>query len=182
MADWISNGLSGKAFAAAAAALALGLAAAPAASSAPSFGFGYDGAWATTWAASPEPPRSPPTVLNNQTIREFAHISIGAGRFRIRLTNEYGANPVTIGAVHFAQAGPNSSILATDRAVTFGGRPTVTIPAFGVVLSDPIDVSVFQLSTVAVSLFFPGSSGEATGHFFGLQNAYVGAGQSGRGA
>ncbi len=160
---------------AAALALAGALAAAPGAVSAP--GFGYDGAWAPTWAASPEPPRVPPTVLNNQTVREVLRISIGAGRFRVRLTNEYGSKPVIIGAAHLALTTTGSGVdPRSDRALTFDGKPTVTIPAYGVIYSDPVDISGPALSQMSVSLYFPGTSGDATGHFFGLQTAYVGAG------
>jgi lysophospholipase L1-like esterase len=137
-----------------------------------------DSSWAATWTASPEPPRSPPTVLNNQTIREFVRVSLGGGRFRVRLTNEYGAKPVTIGSAHIAIAGAGGAQIQTptDRQLTFNGKATVTIPAFSSVVSDSVDVPVPNLSTLAVSLYFPGPSGDATSHFFGLQNAYVAPG------
>ncbi|MGA0602146.1 SGNH/GDSL hydrolase family protein [Caulobacter sp. KR2-114] len=137
-----------------------------------------DSTWAATWAASPEPPRSPPTVLNNQTIRELARVSLGGGRFRVRLTNEYGAKPVTIASAHIAIATGVGAQIQTpsDRQLTFNGKAVVTIPAFSSVVSDSVDVPVPNLSTLAVSLYFPGPSGDATSHFFGLQTAYVAAG------
>lgn len=137
-----------------------------------------DSTWAATWAASPEPPRSPPTVLNNQTIRELARVSLGGGRFRVRLTNEYGAKPVTIGSAHIAIATGAGAQIQTpsDRQLTFNGKATVTIPAFSSIVSDSVDVPVPNLSTMAVSLYFPGPSGDATSHFFGLQTAYVAPG------
>lgn len=137
-----------------------------------------DSTWAATWTASPEPPRSPPTVLNNQTIREFARVSLGGGRFRVRLTNEYGSKPVTIASAHIAIAtGTGAQIQTTsDRQLTFNGKAVVTIPAFSSIVSDSVDVPVPNLSTMAVSLYFPGPSGDATSHFFGLQTAYVAPG------
>ncbi len=136
-----------------------------------------DANWAATWTASPEPPRSPPTVLTNQTVREIARISLGGGRFRVRLTNEYGSKPVTIGSTHIALAGPGASIQTqSDRQLTFNGKAEVTIPAFSSVVSDPTDIPVPNLSTLAVSLYFPSASGEATSHFFGLQTSYVAPG------
>lgn len=137
-----------------------------------------DSTWAATWAASPEPPRSPPTVLNNQTIRELARVSLGGGRFRVRLTNEYGSKPVTIASAHIAIAtGTGAQIQTTsDRQLTFNGKAVVTIPAFSSIVSDSVDVPVPNLSTMAVSLYFPGPSGDATSHFFGLQTAYVAPG------
>ncbi len=137
-----------------------------------------DSTWAATWTASPEPPRSPPTVLNNQTIRELARVSLGGGRFRVRLTNEYGSKPVTIASAHIAIAtGTGAQIQTTsDRQLTFNGKAVVTIPAFSSIVSDSVDVPVPNLSTMAVSLYFPGPSGDATSHFFGLQTAYVASG------
>jgi lysophospholipase L1-like esterase len=136
-----------------------------------------DANWAATWTASPEPPRSPPTVITNQTIREVARISLGGGRFRVRLTNEYGSKPITIGSAHIAIAETGASILPqSDRQLTFAGKATVTIPAFSSVVSDSTDMPVPNLSTMAVSLYFPGASGEATSHFFGLQTSYVAPG------
>ncbi|MDB5429727.1 MAG: putative secreted protein [Caulobacter sp.] len=135
------------------------------------------GDWAAVWGAPPEPPRDPPTVFNNQTVREVARLSIGAGRVRVRLTNEFGSRPVTITAAHVAVSGPGASIVpATDRTLTFGGRPSVTIPNGASMLSDPVDIPVSPLANVSVSLYFAGSSGESTGHFFGMQMAYVGPG------
>jgi lysophospholipase L1-like esterase len=135
------------------------------------------GDWAAVWSAPPEPPRDPPTVFNNQTVREVARLSIGAGRVRVRLTNEFGARPVVVSAAHIALAGPGASIIPTsDRVLTFGGRASVTIPSNASILSDPVDIPIPAFTNVAVSLYFSGSSGESTGHFFGMQTAYVASG------
>ncbi|MBS0412072.1 MAG: SGNH/GDSL hydrolase family protein [Proteobacteria bacterium] len=113
-------------------------------------------------------------MLSNETIREVARVSLGGGRFRLRLTNAYGAKPVLIGSAHLARAGVGPSIAAgSDRQLSFNGRAEVTIPAYASILSDPVDLAVPNLSEVAVSLYFPKTSGEATSHFFGLQDAYV---------
>ncbi|MGA0603818.1 SGNH/GDSL hydrolase family protein [Caulobacter sp. KR2-114] len=133
-----------------------------------------DQSWSVTWLASAEPPRSPPTVLTDETVREVARVSLGGGRFRVRLTNAYGAKPAVVGSAHLARATAGASIVAgSDRSLTFGGRPGVTIPPYASVLSDPVDLPVPNLSDVAISLYFPGASGDATSHFFGLQDAYV---------
>ena len=59
--------------------------------------------------------------FSDQTIRQVVRLSTGGRTLRIRLTNEYGAAPVTIGAVHVALASGNGGIVAgSDRVVTFG--------------------------------------------------------------
>jgi hypothetical protein len=44
---------------------------------------------------------------------------------------------------------------ATDRALTFGGLAGVTVPPGAAALSDPADMDVAPLSTLAISLFVP---------------------------
>ena len=47
--------------------------------------------------------------------------------------------------------------------VTFGGKPSVTIPAGAPAISDPVDIKVAPLAQLSVSLFFPEV---APGNFF----------------
>jgi lysophospholipase L1-like esterase len=146
-------------------------------SGSPALSQATSGDWAAAWSAAPEPPRDPPTVFSNQTVREVARLSIGAGRIRVRLTNEFGARPLAINAAHVALAGPGAAIIPTsDRVLTFGGKAAVTIPSYASILSDPVDIPIQPFTNVAVSLYFAGNSGESTGHFFGLQTAFVASG------
>jgi lysophospholipase L1-like esterase len=141
--------------------------------------------WVGTWTASPQPVWAPdflappkvPRNLWNQTVRELAHVSIGGSRIRLLLSNEYTNYPVTIGSVHAAISDKAAAIVAaTDRAVTFGGKPSITIPPGAPVLSDPIDLIVPPLSDVAVSIFVPDVTPIETMHWEGRQTAYIVAG------
>ena len=72
------------------------------------------------------------------------------------LSNEYGSKPLVIGAAHIALAGSGAAIVpGSDRALSFDGHPSVTIPPGAPVISDPVDLTVEPLSSVAVSLFLP---------------------------
>jgi hypothetical protein len=122
------------------------------------------GDWIETWTASPQPgwsaaffaPMNIPRSLRNQTVRQIATITLGGTRVRVVLSNEYGSDPLVIGAAHVAVAGQGGAIVAgSDRVLTFGGQPTVTIPPGAPVISDPVDLKVEPLSEVAVSLFLP---------------------------
>jgi lysophospholipase L1-like esterase len=139
---------------------------------------GNDDRWVGTWGtALHEPDLGIPGLanegFNNQTLRQIAHISAGGHKVRVRFS-AFGANAVMIGAAHVAlQAGGPSIIPASDRRLTFEGKPSITIPSGAVVLSDPVNLDVPALSDLAVSIFVPGETGPATWHFIARQTLYV---------
>jgi lysophospholipase L1-like esterase len=106
---------------------------------------------------------------NNQTIREIVHTSIGGNQVRVRIANTFGSAPLVIGEAHVAVTSSGSSIVpGTDRALTFGGRKSVTIPAGAPAVSDPVDLHVQPISDIAVSLYLPSpTKGETTTFFQG---------------
>jgi hypothetical protein len=82
------------------------------------------GKWIGTWAASPQPvwnadflaPINFPRNLWNQTIRQIARVSIGGSQVRLELSNEYGSQPLVIGAAHIALSDGGAAIKAgSDR-------------------------------------------------------------------
>jgi lysophospholipase L1-like esterase len=104
---------------------------------------------------------------NNQTIREIVHTSIGGNQIRVRIANTFGSAPLVIGAAHVAVSSSGSSIVAgTDRVLTFGGRPSVTIPTGAPALSDPVDLHVQPVSDIAVSIYLPNPTKNETTTFF----------------
>jgi lysophospholipase L1-like esterase len=140
------------------------------------------GDWIATWAASPQPwwdaeffvPIDVPRSLRNQTVRQIARASLGGSRVRVELSNEYGTDPLVIGAAHIALAGDGSAIVAgSDRPLTFGGEPSVTVPPGAPILSDPVDLEVPPLGSVAVSLYLPEITPTSTFHWEGVQTAYI---------
>jgi lysophospholipase L1-like esterase len=125
------------------------------------------GTWATAAVSAPSQPQpQPPGGLpsqalrfNNQTFRQFVRVSIGGGRVRVVLTNAFGTRALTIGGAHLALRGNGAAIVAgSDRALTFGGLPTATIPPAAILVSDPVNLSVPASSDVAIDLFFPGDT------------------------
>jgi lysophospholipase L1-like esterase len=57
--------------------------------------------------------------------------------------------------------------------VTFGGRPTITIAAGALAVSDPVRLDVAALQEVSVSIYLRGNSEKLTIHELGLQTAYI---------
>ena len=140
-----------------------------------------ESAWIGTWAAAPSPPtlvarpyaRLSPSFAG-ETLREVIRISAGGSQVRIRISNEYGAIPLRIGAAHVAIAGPNGAIRpGSDRVLTFGGRPQALIPPGAPLLSDPVDLPAPPLATLSVSLFLPEATGPCTCHPLGMQTGYL---------
>src|SRR5438128_246192 len=72
-----------------------------------------------------------------------------------------------VAAAHVALAvRPGSAQIqaGSNRALTFGGRPEVVIPAGADYLSDPVDLAAPALSPLAVSLYLPSAPAQQTGH------------------
>ena len=117
--------------------------------------------------------------FNNQTIVQLVRLSAGGQRLRLRLTNEYGAHALEIGAARVALVGPDGAILAgSDRAVTFSRAASATIPAGAPLISDPVALPTKTMARLRVSLFLPGDTGGCTCHMSGLELVQVAAGDA----
>lgn len=139
-------------------------------------------AWIGSWTASPQPiwgpdfafPTNIPATLQDQTIRQVARISLGGKRIRIVLSNEYGSQPLLIGAAHVALADAGSAIVTgTDRPITFDGKASAIVLPGASLVSDPVDLAVAPLASVAVSVFLPSETQATTFHWDGRQTAYL---------
>src|SRR5580700_5125056 len=114
--------------------------------------------WVGTWATSPYLADGgfAARPLSGTTLREIAHISIGGPQVRVRFTNEYGTDPLTIADAHVAlSAGGGAIQSGSDHALTFGGAASFTIPPGAAIYSDPTPLTVVALSDVAVSFYLP---------------------------
>lgn len=138
--------------------------------------------WVGTWSTALQTPSTTTTtVFSNQTLRQIVRTSIGGDQVRVRLTNALGTNALLIGAAHIALRAPCTLISGgpypapvtgtcttvdgsaitpgSDRTLSFGGVSSITIPAGGLVLSDPVNLDVPELGDLAISIFLPGTSG-----------------------
>lgn len=159
-------------------ALCLALLAASPARAAPPPGYKWIATWAqamTSNYALVEPPGHEPSRLvvenpvirapraSDVTLRETVLASVGGDQVRVRLSNLYGEQPVTVNAAHIAlgAAGTmDSSAIAagSDRTLEFGGKSSTTIAPGEVVTSDPALLPVKNLSRLVVSLYFAGAT------------------------
>jgi lysophospholipase L1-like esterase len=120
---------------------------------------------------------APYVHFSNQTLRQIVHTSIGGSKVRVVLSNAYGTAPVTIGGAHIALRDKQGDIqTASGRALTFSGKPTITIPANAVMYSDPANLTVPQLSDLAIDLYLPGTTNAPatlTMHGGAFQTSYI---------
>jgi len=127
-----------------------------------------------SWAVGHINPRPADVVqYNNQTLREIVRTSVGGDQVRVRITNTFGTEALVIGAAHIAVSSSGSKIVpGTDRALTFSGRTSVSIPPGAPVLSDPVRLDVKPLSDLAVSIYLPNPTKAETSTLF-QGNSYV---------
>ncbi|WP_448953752.1 SGNH/GDSL hydrolase family protein [Labrys neptuniae] len=138
--------------------------------------------WITTWAATPAPrwaeelpaPFNVPEVLGDQTVRQVARVSVGGDQVRVVISNEFGTRPVTIGSASVALSKGGSAIDPTSaKPLTFGGSSSAVIPPGAPLLSDPVDMPIKALSSLAVSFYLPKRTGITSVHWDGAQTGYV---------
>jgi lysophospholipase L1-like esterase len=134
-----------------------------------------------TWAAVPTAvPAGGVTTVEDVTVRQVVHTSIGGSSLRLRLTNEFGTQPLHLGEVRVARRdsdGGGSDVLPrTDRRVTFSGRASAAVPAGAPLVSDEIPLRVPERSDLVISIHLPQSTPVTTLHAFAYQENVVAAG------
>jgi len=149
--------------------LLLAPAVAPAVQAAPATG------WLSSWGAAPSH-LSNLGDCNPCSVRNTVHVSLGGSTARLTLSNVLGTADLVVARTNLSL--PDSynsaaSVPGTRVPVTFAGSPTITIPAGGEVVSDPITFDVRAGTDVQVSSYFSGNA-QLTYHSFGTRSgSYV---------
>ncbi|MFJ9787624.1 SGNH/GDSL hydrolase family protein [Amycolatopsis sp. NPDC101161] len=130
--------------------------------------------WVGTWAAAPAAAvANTPDGYPGFSIRNVVHSSAGGGRARVHLSNAFGAAPLTFGHVTIAvQATGPDAVPGTLRSLTFGGAPSVVVPAGAEALSDPVDARIPADANLLVTTYVPTKSGPVTYHPAASQTSY----------
>ena len=151
-----------------------------------------DSKWVATWSTSPQGPYPigysvgqpllqyalAGDVAHEQSFRLIVHPSVWGEQWRIRLSNNFGTAPVTIGRAFVGVQESGSNVVpGTNRKLTFGGRQAVTIPVGREVFSDPVHLDMEQeggvAQALAVSLYAPGTTGPITWHAAAFTTSYI---------
>ena len=152
--------------------------------------------WITSWIASAQGPYPtgfpsaqpvlkfafpvPENGAKDQTFRLILAPQAWGRQTRLRLSNAFGTKPVTFDAVHVGlQLASATLVPGTNRPVTFGGKPSVTVEPGKDVWSDAVnltfanDQKMLAGRKLAVSFHVAGESGPMTWHAKALQTSYV---------
>lgn len=137
--------------------------------------------WVGTWAASPYLAASdaqPAAALSNSVLRQVVHASLGGNQIRLQLSNLVGNGAVNIKSVHVALCKATPTVdgsidTATDKAVTFSGMASVTIPSKMELWSDPIDFAVPPLGNVTITMALGSVPSDLTAHAGARTDSYV---------
>lgn len=133
--------------------------------------------WVATWTTAQTLgccDQANPVGFNDQTVRMVVRTSIGGHRLRVKISSAFGSPPLVLGTAHIAIRSKESEIVpASDRALSFNGKPGSTIGPGIVLMSDPVDLTFAPLSDLAVSLYFPVETGPQTNHVNALHTTYI---------
>ena len=127
--------------------------------------------WVSNWGASqqiPEPHNAlPPEDLTDATVRQIFHLSLGGPALRVHVSNAFGTEALRITSVHIARpVSPASAAIdpASDRVLTFAGKPEADIPPGAEMISDPVNYPVAPLSDLAVTFYLAMPPARETSH------------------
>ena len=103
---------------------------------------------------------APPTTVNNQTLRQIVHTSVGGSRVRVVLSNAFGTAPIEIGAGNIALRDKEASVLTSSvKPLTVSGASTFTVLAGATLVTDPVDLAVPPVSDLVIDLYVPNDLG-----------------------
>ena len=146
-----------------------------------------DGHWVGTWGTAPqlvESHNNPPSPgLGNNSLRQIVQVSIGGEKVRLKLTNEFSTQATEIKAVELAcakTAGSSSEIdESTTVSLTFDGKASVTMPAGGKAVSDPVCLHLDDRQNVAITIHYgSASSTSVSGHPGSRTTSYLKSGNT----
>ncbi|WP_245558027.1 GDSL-type esterase/lipase family protein [Nocardia thailandica] len=136
--------------------------------------------WVGSWMAAPsdafsaaDPSLVPQLSATDQTYRLIVTPHRGGSTLRVHLTNRARPVPVEIGHVTVGVRADGAAVRPDSlREVRFGGSGAVTIPAFGDVVSDPVELTFGAFEALAVGVHVPGLAVLPTEHFNGNATSY----------
>jgi lysophospholipase L1-like esterase len=115
-------------------------------------------------------------LWRESSLRQIVHVSLGANKLRVRISNAFGTTPLFVdgASVAIARAAGKADIdAATVRPLTFAGKANVMIPAGAEYYSDPVALEHKAGADLAVSMYFKGEPARQTGHPGSRANSFV---------
>lgn len=137
--------------------------------------------WVGTWASSPQlgdQANAPPEPgFKDSTLRQIVRVTLDGKKLRVRFSNAFGKDPLTLTSAHVAlSAGASAIQPQTDKQLTFNGSPSVTIPAGALMVSDPLSFDLPALSDLAVTIHLNDAPAGVTTHPGSRATSYLQSG------
>ena len=115
--------------------------------------------WTGTWGTAAEftgPGDMPQkTTLDNTSVRQIVHVSLGGDCLRLQLSNEFSAQPVEIKSVYIADAKDSCDIdRKTARMLRFEGQYNTIIQPGKTIWSDPIKYNLKPLQLLSITVCY----------------------------
>jgi lysophospholipase L1-like esterase len=137
--------------------------------------------WTGSWATAPqvvEPNNMPPAPgLTNNTIRPIVRVSIGGNTIRLRFSNIFSHQTVTMKLVTIALAKEGSEVdRHTLKPLKFAGKKEVIMQPGTEIKSDPLQYKLPAGSRIAITIAFAETSSDVTGHPGSRTTSYLAEG------
>lgn len=134
----------------------------------------------SSWATSPTDSVTPidanftpsPSIVSDQSLRMAITPHMAGSKAKVRLSNRYGATPVTFGHV---TAGQQANGFNADSTVpvTFSGSRSVTLQPGQEIVSDATELEVNSFEPLLVSMHVDGHAGPPTQHWNANATSYM---------
>jgi len=123
--------------------------------------------WSAAWQA-PQGDAFLSVTARQATLRQVLTTHAAGSQVRIRLSNQFGSQPVKVGAVSIGISAGDAQVAAAGAVpVRFAGRPDLVLAPGESRYSDPVSLPVQSMQRMAVSLYIPGSAVSVSRHFNG---------------
>lgn len=125
--------------------------------------------WLTTWATAPqlvEPNNLPPEPgLSGNTLRQIVRVSVGGKQVRLRFSNKYSTDSLSVKAVSIAVPLDSSNVNAsTIKSLTFDKKNNFTIAPGSDIYSDEMNFDLKPNSLLSITIYYDKVTKSVTGH------------------
>lgn len=140
--------------------------------------------WTGTWATATETPFGkgdmPQNIqLDNNSLRQVVHVSLGGDVLRLELSNTFGDEPLEIRSVYIADAATGGQIDAKSaRYLKFNGKQGITIAPHQTIFSDALKYSLKPLQRLAITIHYGSMPKTVTTHRGSRTNSFIMQGES----
>ena len=124
-------------------------------------------AWGSAQLAQAPAPNTTPRwrqPMRDISLRQIVRVDAAGPALRVRISNLFGAEPLTLGAASVAFVDGVVVNAASLRSLSFGGRREIVVPAHAEVWSDALEFTVSRQAELAVQVHVQAGPAQASVH------------------